>query len=116
MFWDNRIPHGNAYRNDSLHNDQTGNTDTLAVLKESGARAVVYCSFLPDVDINHCFVKRQLIDWKYQRAPRVGDRWIKREETDEANCYHEQTSNCNARELESGLTELGRKLLGLEEW
>lgn len=117
VFWDNRIPHGNAYRNDShLHDETEKNETSLTVLKESGARAVVYCSFLPDIDINRCFVKRQLIDWKCQRAPRVGDRWIKREESDEANNYQEQTINDSASQLESRLTKVGRKLLGLDEW
>jgi hypothetical protein len=58
VFWDNRIPHGNSFRNDPIsvvdndvdvNNDNRFNNDALSI---SGARAVVYCSFLPDVQVN----------------------------------------------------------------
>jgi hypothetical protein len=117
VFWDNRIPHGNAYRNDPADCNpailnKIDRSDPTAMLLRSGARAVVYCSFLPDVDINRSFVCSQLEAWKLGRAPRVGDRWIKQEETEDGDRNGVVTSE-NAAEL---LTDLGRKLIGLDGW
>ena len=92
VFWDNRIPHANAYKNDSLY-----------------SRAVVYCSFLPDVRINRDYVERQLEDYRLGRKPR--DTWI--------NIY-EQNSDIDNNESQQQEThefsELGRKLIGIQEW
>ena len=109
VFWDNRLPHGNSYRNDNSY-DRTISSQT-APLEACGARAVVYCSFLPDVAINRRFVERQLIDWKLGRSPRVGDRWIKQDDEEE-----EFDGNMRDNEMESKLSELGRKLIGLDKW
>ena len=107
VFWDNRIAHGNSYRNDPLdYNDATRRND---VLTASGARAVVYCSFLPAVEINRDFVVRQLTDFNLGRAPKVGDRWI-------SNVSQSITSNVTDSALETEPTDLARKLLGLAEW
>lgn len=128
VFWDNRIPHGNSYRNDPpAANDiaiaANGNGDGEAsfsdVLGTSGSRAVVYCSFLPDVPINRTFVQRQLEDWKMQRAPRVGDRWIRqddeKEDGDEAGpdgSISEQLTGMEA----CCLSDLGKRLIGQVAW
>ena len=105
VFWDNRIPHANAYRNDAC----TDATIDAGALGTSGARAVVYCSFLPDVKINREFVRRQLEDWRARRPPRVGDRWIEQDDEKEVE------DGPNADEGDS-LSELGKKLVGLVEW
>jgi hypothetical protein len=120
VFWDNRIPHGNSYRNDprptnadfdsggvcSGGNNGDGMGSSMP-LGTSGARAVVYCSFLPDVEVNRRFVQRQLKDWKLKRPPRVGDRWIRQHTEDE-----ESTTTRD----DDQLSELGKRLLGLVEW
>ena len=107
VFWDNRLPHGNSYRNDNIY-DPTIHS-AAAPLESCGARAVVYCSFLPDISINRTFVERQLIDWKMGRAPRVGDRWMKQDDDED----YDRNQN-NERELQ--LSALGRKLIGLDKW
>jgi hypothetical protein len=120
VFWDNRIPHGNAYRNDNTYQPTTtiatasSSSPTMlspSTLKSSGARAVIYCSFLPDIPINRRFVERQLIDWKSERAPRVGDRWMKQDEEEDCD-GNESREN----EMQQQLSDLGRKLIGLDEW
>eukprot|EP00804_Cyclotella_cryptica_P001632 CCRYP_014949-RA/>CCRYP_014949-RA protein AED:0.08 eAED:0.08 QI:119/1/1/1/1/1/3/524/432 len=116
VFWDNRIPHGNAYRNNppKLSCSTISNVDdeeTSKVLGSSGSRAVVYCSFLPDVHVNRSFVKSQLTDWKLKRAPKVGNRWIKHEESNEIT-----GEVSNTTQIEANLTDLGRRLLGLDDW
>jgi hypothetical protein len=90
VFWDNRIPHGNSYRNDS-----------------DLARAVVYCSFLPDVAVNRPFVDRQLHNFLRLKNP--SDQWINsrhREEVDEDSVGLDHVS---------GLSALGRQLLGVDD-
>ena len=90
VFWDNRIPHGNAYRNDSDH-----------------ARVVVYCSFLPDVAVNRPFVDRQLHNFLRLRNP--SDQWINtrhREEEDKGDVGLDHVS---------GLSVLGRTLLRVDD-
>lgn len=125
VFWDNRIPHGNSYRNDpppidddlggvrgGYNGDGMGN-NTLP-LGTSGARAVVYCSFLPDVEVNRRFVARQLKDWNSKRPPRVGDRWI-RQCDDEETTSRDVELNGIMKET-ANLSALGKRLLGLVEW
>ncbi|KAL7546247.1 hypothetical protein ACHAWF_009582, partial [Thalassiosira exigua] len=101
VFWDNRIPHANAYRNDGRE-----------------ARAVVYCSFLPDIPVNRTFVERQLEDWRAGRVPRLGDRWMRREDEDERD--DEGRGDGSGKEASkatiSELSELGKRLIGLVEW
>jgi hypothetical protein len=60
----NSIPHANAYR----HNGTI-------------PRAVVYCSFLPDVPINRQYVKQQLQYWIEGRFP-SGNQWINHSNSD----------------------------------
>lgn len=104
VFWDNRIPHGNAYRNDPV-GLQTGG-DTMG-----GSRVVVYCSFLPDVEVNAAFVNRQLEDWRAGRPPSLGDRWIKRDKESE----EDRGARCGAADPLI-LSELGKRLIGIVEW
>jgi hypothetical protein len=109
VFWDNRLPHGNSYRNDNSYFDQA--ISSTSPLDSCGARAVVYCSFLPDIPINRRLVERQLMDWKLGRAPRAGDRWIKQDEEED-----DGTNDLRNNEMELQLSDLGRKLIGLDEW
>jgi len=88
VFWDNRLPHANAYRNDS--ND---------------ARSVVYCSFLPDVKLNRDYVDQQL--YKYKRRIPPTDQWIN---TVERGFDEEQEAQ------DKSLDCLQRKLLGIDPW
>eukprot|EP00970_Alexandrium_tamarense_P006936 scaffold1213_cov208-Alexandrium_tamarense.AAC.6 len=123
VFWDNRIPHGNSYRNDPPLADDDGggetNSDYSKILGTSGSRAVVYCSFLPDVDINRIFVGKQLQYWKMKRSPRVGDRWIKQEDegVDEKegafDAKGKQDGEVEKNEVQLQLTDLGQRLIGL---
>lgn len=125
VFWDNRIPHGNAYRNDNT-NGGSGRSDngdslpstTSSPLGQSGSRAVVYCSFLPDVEVNKRFIQQQLADWEKCRAPRVGDRWIKQDEVgNEAKDNDGQESDMDGSNIMmQNLSDLGKKLLGVTEW
>ncbi len=149
VFWDNRIPHGNSYRNDppppADDGDDSGGVEgsvggsgssemgSSKPLGSSGARAVVYCSFLPDVEVNRRFVARQLEDWRVKRPPRVGDRWIRQNDEAEGtrrsssssdgdvNGYNESTREDDDADLNrmtdtSNISELGKSLLGLVEW
>lgn len=130
VFWDNRIPHGNSFRNDPIsvvdndvdvNNDNRFNNDALSI---SGARAVVYCSFLPDVHVNRTFVSNQLLDWKLRRPPRMGDRWIRHHNSDGGKSVNEkETTESAARgekidilETTQTLTKLGKQLIGLIDW
>ena len=90
VFWDNRIPHANAYRNDSNH-----------------PRVVVYCSFLPDVDVNRPFAEDQRHNFLRLRHP--SDQWIA------ARCRNEDDECTVDLDHVSGLSALGRRLLGIEE-
>lgn len=88
VFWDNRIPHANAYKNDS-----------------EIARAVVYCSFLPNVEINRVYAEKQLEDYMGGRIPR--DQWIN---VDEENDSNVEESNQQVYEFSA----LGRKLMKID--
>lgn len=118
VFWDTRIPHANAYRNDPspVGPDAGENEGTAAAAAgargAAGARAVVYCSFLPDVAVNRRFVRRQLADWQGRRAPRVGDRWIRQEEAEHRDPGADEE---DALALWKP-TALGERLLGLVDW
>jgi hypothetical protein len=92
VFWDNRIPHANAYRHD-------GNIP----------RSVVYCSFLPDVPINKKYAAEQLENWKQGRRPT--DQWIN---PDENGDQIEPTDNL--QEKFDALSPLGRQLLAIDPW
>ncbi len=89
VFWDNRIPHANAYRNES-----------------EVSRAVVYCSFLPDVPLNRRYAEKQLEDYRDMKFPR--DQWIAIGDSDvDTEDNHQGVYN---------LSTLGRKLLAIEPW
>jgi hypothetical protein len=100
-------------------NDSTirNNEESSKVLGSSGSRAVIYCSFLPDVNINRSFVKSQLTDWKLKRPPKVGDRWIKLDESNQGTGEVSPDQDIdNTTELEANVTDLSKRLLGLDEW
>lgn len=86
VFWDVRIPHANAYRH-------VGDEP----------RAVVYCSFLPDVSLNRQYVANQLQDWKRGRRP--NDQWIMADES-------ETTPSIDLE----WLSDDQRRLFGLDPW
>jgi hypothetical protein len=90
VFWDNRIPHANAYKNES-----------------DSARAVVYCSYLPDVEVNRAYVKKQLEDYTNGRNPR--DQWINPGDA-RANLASEEKYEAHE------FSEIGRKLMNIDEW
>lgn len=89
VFWDNRIPHANAYRH-------TG----------TAPRVVVYCSFLPDIELNRVYVKEQLR--KYYANEPITDQWngIDGRQSDE-----EEPGQNNYE-----FSALGRKLMGIDSW
>lgn len=89
VFWDNRIPHANAYKH--LGEDP---------------RVVVYCSFLPDVELNRIYVQNQLSDFLKGQPPR--DQWNRMDKD-----YKDKDDT--TLQLKS-LTPLGKRLMGVEEW
>jgi hypothetical protein len=107
------IPHANSYQHD-------GNIP----------RAVVYCSFLPDVPINRIYVKNQLDHWKAGWYP-SGDQWIRNHHQDNRTLYTvnttvnettaqgscDDTYNGNCQEISQLLsTSLARRLAGWDDW
>ncbi len=95
VFWDNRIPHANAYRNDH----------------KSLARAVVYASFLPDIELNRRYVQNQLQAWKLRQP--IRDQW---NHIPEEKGPHENDESEISPEEESLFTDLGNKLMGITPW
>jgi hypothetical protein len=93
VFWDNRLPHANAYR----HNG-------------SIPRAVVYCSFLPGIALNERYARHQLERWLHGRTP--NDQWI--QEGDSSK--RDGTKSTGLRARLAKLPELQRKLLAVEDW
>lgn len=91
VFWDTRIPHANSYRH-------------------AGAipRCVVYCSFLPDVCINHTYVSHQLERWKAGNAPT--DQWVRQDGVSLSGALS------NFDRLLPTWSADQRKLLGIEPW
>ena len=95
VFWDNRLPHANAYRHDG-----------------AVPRCVVYCSFLPDVPVNRNFAAQQLKQWKQGLSP-IDTKWMSALEECSLQSSEEE------EELEEWLQRLPltqRRLLGVEEW
>jgi hypothetical protein len=90
VFWDNRIPHANAYKHLGEH-----------------PRVVIYCSFLPDIALNRDYVKHQLADFREGKPPR--DQW---NHMDEDRTY--PTGENGGRPFE--FSSLGRRLMGMDEW
>ena len=121
VFWDNRLPHANAYRHDG-----------------SQPRAVVYCSFLPPIALNRAYAQRQLQAWLAGRTPT--DQWrgnnsaaaaaaaaaattVTSTTTSTDETTTSDTKNDEAvvniellRQRLNQLPALSRKLLALEDW
>lgn len=107
----NSIPHANAYRHDG----------TIP-------RAVVYCSFLPDVPINRQYVKQQLQNWIEGRFP-SGNQWInhsnndkesitetKRDGNEDMTEYIEEQNQIRYQNILQMLsTPLARSLAGIDD-
>eukprot|EP00934_Nitzschia_sp_Nitz4_P007019 Nitzschia sp. Nitz4//scaffold41_size133979//109106//110206//NITZ4_003367-RA/size133979-processed-gene-0.265-mRNA-1//-1//CDS//3329551530//7009//frame0 len=89
VLWDNRIPHANAYHH---RGDQP--------------RAVIYCSFLPDVPINREYLRNQLEDFRAKRPPR--DQWNHMEK--------DRMEVWDASMQDYELSDLGRRLMGIDPW
>ena len=104
VFWDNRLPHANAYKNEG-----------------DDVRIVVYCSFLPDVEINRVYAKKQLEDFTHGRIPR--DQWIERESSN-SQSNEENVDEDNRRigiyeefhDENYSFSSTGRKLMMIDEW
>ena len=108
----NSIPHANAYRHDGII-----------------PRAVVYCSFLPDVPINRQYVKQQLQYWIEGRFP-CGNQWINHSSTDNgsipdskrdenkdmADDVTEKYQVQYQKILQMLSTPLARHLAGIDDW
>jgi hypothetical protein len=92
VFWDNRIPHANAYK----HNGTI-------------PRTVVYCSFLPDVDLNRRYIENQLKH--FQLSQPVTDQWNHIASKDDAS----GDKNKNVPRSYT-FSSLGRKLVGIDSW
>ena len=97
VLWDNRIPHANAYKNNS---DDT--------------RIVVYCSFLPDIQLNRDYASKQLDDYSNGKIPR--DQWIEQgsnqnEENGDIKLAPEEYIDSHYN-----FTPLGRKLMMIHKW
>lgn len=95
VFWDNRIPHANAYRHEGTE-----------------PRVVVYTSFLPNIPINRQYALQQLQQMRQgQRPPSSGGLWIQPE-----------TSLVSVEQpgppvlLEDELTKLQRRLFAIDNW
>lgn len=95
VFWDNRIPHANAYRHEG-----------------PDPRVVVYASFLPTIEINRQYARQQLDRMRQgQQPPSSGGLWIQPET---ALGSAEQTGTFILNE--HVLTELQRQLLAIDDW
>ena len=100
VFFDNRIPHANAYRHNGTE-----------------PRSVVYCSFLPDIPLNREYASRQLDNWKRGRQPT--DQWIEPENNQVQEETIDEAGEDGAQSFQrysSSLTQLQRRLLGIEPW
>ena len=98
VFWDNRLPHANAYRHNGTE-----------------PRAVVYASFLPPIALNRAYAERQLQLWKQGKNPT--DQWINPNTTlPENDTPTELESEQLVRESLARLPTLSQQLLGAKEW
>ena len=101
VFWDNRIPHANSYRNDS----------------RSVARAVVYASFLPDIELNRSYVKNQLKAWRLRHP--IRDQWNRISEENNG-MEAEILQNRQMKEIsfnnEDIFSHIGKQLMGIKPW
>lgn len=99
VFWDTRLPHSNAYRHDG-----------------DEPRAVVYCSFLPNIPLNQRYAQYQLDQWRKGYPP--DDQWTGNANTSSDN--HTKTRIVHEGPLtfqqEQAFTTLERKLLGIQSW
>ena len=106
VFWDNRIPHANSYKH---HGPKP--------------RIVVYCSFLPDIELNRRYVQKQLRDYQSGILPK--DQWNHINDGEDnqkegKSKYDDAAASSSSEQAPSDhkyqFTDLGRKLIGLEPW
>jgi hypothetical protein len=93
VFWDNRIPHANAYRHDG-----------------DEPRVVAYCSFLPNVPVNRQYAHQQLARWK--RGLNPTDQWIEADHDDKND--HDAAAREQTEKQLRAMTLFERKLLGVD--
>ena len=102
VFWDNRIPHANAYRNDS----------------KSVARAVVYASFLPDIALNRRYIKNQLAAWKLRQP--IRDQWNhipeKKDTIEKEIMWSDEMQQPSSTDEDIMFSDLGKQLMGIKPW
>ena len=96
VFWDNRLPHANAYRHDGHM-----------------PRVVVYCSYLPPIDLNRQYAQRQLARWRQGLNPT--DQWIGAS-TIIPSSDDSQSTQEKAEATFEKLSRFSRQLLAIEEW
>jgi len=92
VVWDVRIPHANARRNDG-----------------TVPRAVVYASFLPDVELNRRYARNQLQNYLERKKPT--DQWLvigSKDSPDDEAYYEREDFHC--------FSPLGRNLMGTDPW
>jgi len=104
VIWDNRIPHSNSFRNDS-----------------DFCRAVIYASFLPDIELNRQYLARQLDDYLSQPKRIPTDQWIKVRENRSSNKDHvwseEGTLSAPTEDEASyDFSPWEKKLMGIHSW
>lgn len=100
VFWDVRIPHANSYRN---------STRT--------ARQVVYCSFLPDIELNRRYIQHQLS--AYRNNQPIRDQWNhipSGGDEEKAGDCDETRHDTMTTTKHDNFTELGQKLMGIRPW
>jgi hypothetical protein len=98
VFWDNRLPHANAYR----HNGDE-------------PRAVVYCSFLPPAPLNRNYAQGQLRKWFASQNPT--DQWIASNGyEDEEGKAERDGARAKVQAQLDQLPTLSRQLLAVEPW
>jgi len=88
VLWDVRIPHGNARHHHGSH-----------------PRAVVYCSFLPDCNMNRKYAAHQLAQWRSGQTPMDNTLW---------RAHDVQAKE--SRSVPTDLNNLQRKLLRIDPW
>jgi Protein of unknown function (DUF1479) len=99
VLWDNRLPHANSYRHNGTE-----------------ARAVVYCSFLPDVAVNRVYVSEQL--QKLQRGMLPTDQW-RNPGQENGNDVEHRSEQCKSNAVDECLLAASpdmKKLLGIKPW
>ena len=88
-----------------------GTTEYLTRTLRAQARAVVYCSFLPNVAINREYAHQQRLNFQHGNKPT--DQWINVDNDDgELTIYMNEHIGYETPTF----SPLGRKLMGIIDW